>query len=74
VVIDLTTWGSTLERSRLPAGAFNPFTGYVDILINPDGTVVSTTLYSSPSTFGMSAARAGPVIPRWRSCDERPTG
>jgi prepilin-type N-terminal cleavage/methylation domain-containing protein len=56
VVIDLTTWGSTLERSRLPAGAFNPLTGSVDILLNPDGTVVPTTLFSSASSFGMAGA------------------
>lgn len=52
VVIDLTTWGSTRERSRLPV---NPITGYVDILLNPNGTVVSTTIYSSPSSFGMDS-------------------
>src|SRR5205823_6105999 len=51
-----TTWGSTLERSRVPEGAFNPFTGTVDILINPDGTVVPTTIYSSSSSFGMAGA------------------
>src|SRR5262249_18368719 len=56
VVIDLTTWGLTLERSRLPEGAFNRYTGSVDILLNPDGTVVPTTIYSSPASFGMSGA------------------
>ncbi len=56
VVVDLTTWGSTLERSRIPAGALNPFTGYVDIMINPDGTVLPTTIYSSPSSAGLGGA------------------
>jgi prepilin-type N-terminal cleavage/methylation domain-containing protein len=53
VVVDLTTWGTTLERSRLPV---NQFTGYVDILVYPNGTVVPTTIYSSPSSFGLSSA------------------
>jgi hypothetical protein len=53
VVIDLTTWGTTLERSRLPV---NQYTGYTDIVVNPDGTVVPTTIYSSPSSFGMGGA------------------
>ncbi len=53
VVIDLTTSFTTLERSRLPV---DQNTGYVDILINPNGTVLPTTLYSSPSSFGMSSA------------------
>ena len=34
----------------------NPFTGYVDILVYPNGTVVPTTIYSTPSSFGMSGA------------------
>ena len=41
------------ERSRLPV---DPTTGYVDILLNPNGTVVPTTVYSSPSSFGMNSA------------------
>ena len=36
VVVDLTTWSTTRERSRLPV---NHYTGYVDIMVNPDGTV-----------------------------------
>jgi hypothetical protein len=56
VVIDLTSWGTTLERSRVPAGAFNTHSGSVDLLVNPDGTVVPTTIYSSPSSFGMAGA------------------
>ena len=57
VVVDLTSWqppsGYVSERSRLPV---DPTTGYVDILLNPNGTVVPTTEYSSPSSFGMNAA------------------
>jgi prepilin-type N-terminal cleavage/methylation domain-containing protein len=58
VVVDLTTWNTNIftagsERSRVPV---NPYTGYVDILVNPDGTVVPTTIYSSPASFGMGSA------------------
>jgi prepilin-type N-terminal cleavage/methylation domain-containing protein len=58
VVIDLTTWNTNIfaagsERSRLPV---NPYTGCVDILVNPDGTVVPTTIFSSPASFGMGGA------------------
>lgn len=53
MVIDATTWGTSRERSRLPV---NPFTGYVDILIRPDGTVLPASIYSSPSSFGMDSA------------------
>jgi len=69
VVVDLTTWNPgfynnnapfntysitwVAERSRLPV---DPTTGNVDILINPNGTVVPTTVYSSPSSFGMASS------------------
>ncbi len=53
VVVDLTTWSSTRERSRLPV---NAYTGYVDILVNPDGSVVPTTIYSTPASFGLGSA------------------
>ena len=53
VVVDLTTWSSTRERSRLPV---NAYTGYVDILVNPDGSVVPTTVYSTPASFGLGSA------------------
>jgi hypothetical protein len=56
VVVDLTSWGNIRERSRFPAGVVNPFAGYVDILLYPNGTVVPTTIYSTPSSFGMSGA------------------
>jgi prepilin-type N-terminal cleavage/methylation domain-containing protein len=42
------------ERSQFPNGVINPFTGSVDILLNTNGSVVPTTLYSTPSSFGMS--------------------
>ena len=50
VVIDATTWGTSQERSRLP---INQFTGYVDILVYPSGTIVPTTIYSSPASLTM---------------------
>ena len=58
VVIDLTTWATTHERSRFPlpptgngvstSQVVNPNTGSVDIVVNPDGTVVPSTVYSTP--------------------------
>lgn len=62
VVVDLTTWGTTLERSRVGA-ALNRTTGYVDIMVQPDGTVIPTTIYSSPSSVGL----AGAFIHLWLS-------
>ena len=65
VVIDLTTWATTHERSRFPlpppangvgSQVINPKSGSVDILVNPDGTVVPSTVYSSPSSFGLNGA------------------
>ena len=59
VVVDMTTWGypslaaPSLERSRLPV---NQFTGYADILVYPNGSVVPTTIYSAPTSFGMSSS------------------
>jgi prepilin-type N-terminal cleavage/methylation domain-containing protein len=71
VVVDLTTWNAgyftalarnagvsapfayVSERSRLPVDATN---GSVDILLNPNGTVVPTTVYSSPTSFGMDSS------------------
>jgi hypothetical protein len=53
MVVDATTAFLTQERSRLPV---NPFTGFADIVIRPDGTVVPTVQYSSPASFGMSGA------------------
>lgn len=51
--IDLTTWDSTHERSRLPV---NPFNGTVDVLVNQAGQVIPTTFYSSPSSFTMAGS------------------
>jgi len=56
VVIDLTTWGTTLERSRLPAQAFNQTTGSIDILVYPSGQVVPTMNYSTPASVGLSGS------------------
>ena len=74
VVIDLSTWATTRERSRFPipvpalqsdaAPALNalssqvvsPYSGSVDIVVNPDGTIVPTSIYSSPSSFGLNGA------------------
>ncbi len=57
VVIDLTGWGLTYpERSRVSGPLFNQFTGNVDIVLNPDGSVRPSTVYSSPSSFGMGSS------------------
>lgn len=53
VVIDLTTWCTTRERSRLPVNALS---GAVEILLTPRGDVIPTTIYSSPTSVGMSSA------------------
>ena len=34
----------------------NPYTGYADIMIAPDGTVVPQTIYSTPASVGMDGA------------------
>ncbi len=44
------------ERSQFPQGVINPYTGYVDIMLYPNGTVVPSTIYSTPSSYGMSGA------------------
>ena len=53
IVIDLTTLNGTNERSRLP---LDRVTNYVEVMLNPDGQVVPTTSYSSPSSIPMAAA------------------
>ena len=58
VVIDLTTWGGTRERSRLP---MNAYTGYVDILVNPNGTTTYNLPYSTPA----AAQTVGPFFHFW---------
>ncbi len=65
VVIDATTWATTRERSRFPippmgfgsaSQVVNPNSGVIDIMVNPDGSVVPTTIYSSPTSFGLNGA------------------
>lgn len=51
VVIDSTSWNATRERSRLP---IDPNSLYVDIMLNPAGEVIPTTVYSTPATPGLS--------------------
>ncbi len=53
VVVDLTTWGSTRERSRLPV---DPVTGTVDVCVRPGGQVVGTSVYSTQSSVGLDGA------------------
>jgi hypothetical protein len=48
VVIDATTWQGTQERSRLPVNAMS---GYVDIIINPDGTMAPSIPYGVPTAL-----------------------
>jgi prepilin-type N-terminal cleavage/methylation domain-containing protein len=56
VVIDLTSWNTTAERSRLPAQVINRYTGYVDVLVYPNGAVAPVTIYSSPASFGLASS------------------
>lgn len=49
VVIDATTWNWTKERSRLPV---DPASLTVDVVLNPNGQFVPTTVYSSPTSTG----------------------
>jgi len=51
IVIDLTTFNTTRERSRVPV---DPITNYVEIMLNPNGQVEPTTSYSSPSSVSMA--------------------
>jgi prepilin-type N-terminal cleavage/methylation domain-containing protein len=53
VVIDLTTWHTTRERSSLPV---NPLTGEVDVIINSDGSVNLAPFYSTPASVGLAGA------------------
>jgi prepilin-type N-terminal cleavage/methylation domain-containing protein len=65
MVIDVTTWSLSHERSRFPlpptgngpsSQVVNPYSGSVDIVVNPDGTVVPSTVYSAPSSFGLNGS------------------
>ena len=59
VVIDATTWNAPSystqrvllpERSHLPSIDINTY--MVDIMLDPGGRVIPTTVYSSPANFG----------------------
>jgi prepilin-type N-terminal cleavage/methylation domain-containing protein len=49
IVIDATTWNTTHERSRLP---ITEVTLTCDILLEPSGRYLPTSLYSTPNAFG----------------------
>lgn len=53
VVIDATGWGSARTRSRLPV---DRWTGAVELLVNPDGTVRLSTPYRVPTLQSLDAA------------------
>jgi hypothetical protein len=53
VVIDLTTWNTTAERSRL---IVDPLTLTVDVMMDQAGRVIPTTEYSCPASFPMNGA------------------
>jgi prepilin-type N-terminal cleavage/methylation domain-containing protein len=54
VVVDLTGWNTAAPpRSRVPV---NQFTGSVDLLVQPNGTVVPQVIYSTPTSVGMTSA------------------
>lgn len=46
VVIDMTTWNTTQERSRLP---IDPYSGNVDIMFAPDGHVLALNATANPA-------------------------
>lgn len=48
VVIDVSTWSSTKERSRLPV---DPLTMSVDLMVEVDGRVTLDTVHSSPAAL-----------------------
>jgi hypothetical protein len=50
-VIDLTSWADTRERSRVRV---NPWTGAVDLMVNPDGSVFYSTPYASVASFSLT--------------------
>jgi prepilin-type N-terminal cleavage/methylation domain-containing protein len=52
-VIDLTTWSTTRERSRLPV---DPTTGFVDLMVSPNGQVTPSLPYGVPTSLGLGAA------------------
>ena len=56
-VIDLTTWSTTQERSRLPV---DPYSGQVDILVAPNGRV-----YSQGASSNLAATQGLPYFHFW---------
>jgi prepilin-type N-terminal cleavage/methylation domain-containing protein len=57
MVIDATSiLLNNKERSRLPVNLQTSCSGIIDIVVNPDGTVLPTTAYSSPSSIGIDQA------------------
>ena len=56
VVIDGSSWGLSTERTRVPTAAFNQYSGIIELVINPDGSVLPTTVYSSPSSVGLAGS------------------
>jgi prepilin-type N-terminal cleavage/methylation domain-containing protein len=48
VVIDATSWNKLQERSRLPV---DPGSLSVDVMLNPNGSYVPTTMYSSATSM-----------------------
>lgn len=53
VAIDLTTWSTTGERSHLPV---NPYTGTVDLIVEPNGTVRADLPYGVRTSQGMMSS------------------
>jgi prepilin-type N-terminal cleavage/methylation domain-containing protein len=51
VVVDLSSWGSTKERSRVNV---DPFTGYVDLMFTPGGQVTYSLPWGVPSSLGLA--------------------
>ena len=65
VVIDASSWGVTNDALACRAegraagvlgGPFNPYSGTIDVMINPDGSVLSTTIYSTPASAGLQSS------------------
>lgn len=56
MVIDATTLLTSQERSRFPVDLATRMAGTVDIVINPDGTVLPVTSYGVPASFPMGGA------------------
>jgi prepilin-type N-terminal cleavage/methylation domain-containing protein len=53
VVVDATGWGTTRARSRLPV---DRYTGAVEVLVEPDGTIRYVLPYGVPASVSMAAA------------------